>query len=127
MFKPKYTITTVILNNLVKTAGAKAMIDNVYLISKWEVALRREALIRNAHASEQVSELARGRDIMATRKAKTEVVNYLKVLEDLSNLSEGGKVTEKVILKIHRLLTKDVLDNPAGCGLLMVMDEQQGR
>ena len=100
MFKPKYTITSEILNNLIKTAQAKAVIDNAYIIPKWEVALRREALIKNAHASttiegnpltlEQVSELSRGRDIMATRKAKAEVLNYLKVLEDLPNLSEDG-------------------------------------
>jgi Fic family protein len=127
MFKPKYTITSEILNNLVKTAEAKAVLENAYLIPKWEVALRREALIRNAHAStaiegnpltlEQVSELARGRDIMATRKAKAEVLNYLKVLEDLPALSEEGKITEKIILTIHRLLTKDALENPAGSGV----------
>ena len=127
MFKPKYTITSEILNNLVKTAEAKAVLENAYLIPKWEVALRREALIRNAHAStaiegnpltlEQVSELARGRDIMATRKAKAEVLNYLKVLEDLPALSEEGKITEKIILTIHRLLTKDALENPADSGV----------
>ena len=127
MFKPKYTITSTILNNLIRTAEAKALIDNAYLIPKWEVALRREALIKNAHAStaiegnplslEQVSELANGRDIMATRKAKAEVLNYLKLLEDLPNMSEDGKITEKVILKIHRLLTKDVLENPADSGV----------
>jgi len=121
MFKPKYTITPASLNNLINTTGAKALIDNAYLIPKWEVALRREALIKNAHAStaiegnplslEQVSELAKGRDIMATRKAKAEVLNYLKLLEDLPNMSEDGRITEKVILKIHRLLTKDVLEN----------------
>src|SRR3989337_2515309 len=85
MFKPKYSITPDILNNLVMTAEAKALLDNAYLVPKWEVALRREALIKNAHAStaiegnplslEQVSELAMGRDIMAARKAKTEVRN----------------------------------------------------
>ena len=98
------------------------MVDNAYLVPKWEVALRKEALIKNAHAStaiegnplslEQVSDLAMGRDIMATRKAKAEVVNYLKILEELPGLAEDGKITEKVILKIHRLLTKDVLENP---------------
>ncbi len=51
MFKPKYTITSEILNNLVTVAGAKALIDNAYLIPKWEVALRKDALIKNAHAS----------------------------------------------------------------------------
>lgn len=80
MLKPNYRITADILNNLVKTAEAKALVDNAYLVPKWEVALRREALIKNAHAStakegnplslEQVSELAMGKDIMATRKAK---------------------------------------------------------
>jgi len=127
MFKPKYLITPNVLNNLIKTAEAKALIDNAYLVPRWEVALRREALIKNAHAStsiegnplslEQVSELAMGRDIMATRKAKAEVLNYLKVLEDLPSLAEDGKITEKVILKIHRLLTKDVLENPADSGV----------
>ena len=127
MFKPKYSITPDILNNLIKTAEAKAVVDNAYLVPKWEVALRREALIKNAHAStaiegnplslEQVSELAMGRDIMATRKAKAEVLNYLKVLEDLPVLAEDGKITEKVILKIHRLLTKDVLENPEDSGV----------
>ena len=127
MFKPKYSITPDILNNLIKTAEAKAVVDNAYLVPKWEVVLRREALIKNAHAStaiegnplslEQVSELAMGRDIMATRKAKAEVLNYLKVLEDLPVLAEDGKITEKVILKIHRLLTKDVLENPEDSGV----------
>jgi len=126
MFKPIYVITSGILNNLIKTAEAKAVLENAYLVPKWEVALRREALIRNAHAStaiegnpltlEQVSELARGRDIMATRKAKGEVLNYLKVLEDLPNLSEDGKITEKAILTIHRLLTKGVLDKSTDSG-----------
>jgi len=113
--------------NLIKTAEAKAVLDNAYLVPKWEVALRREALIKNAHAStaiegnplslEQVSELAMGRDIMATRKAKAEVLNYLKLLEDLPKLTEDEKITEKVILKIHKLLTKDVLESPADSGV----------
>lgn len=73
MFNPADSIAPDILNNLVKTAEAKALVDNAYLVPKWEVALRREALIKNAHAStaiegnplslEQVSELAKGRNI----------------------------------------------------------------
>ena len=42
MFKPKYSITPNVLNNLIKTAESKAVIDNAYLVPKWEVALRRE-------------------------------------------------------------------------------------
>ncbi len=127
MFKPKYSITHEILTNLIKTAEAKALLDNAYLVPKWEVALRKEALIKNAHAStaiegnplslEQVSELAMGRDVMATGKAKAEVLNYLKVLQALPELAEHDKITEKVILKVHKLLTKDVLENPADSGV----------
>ena len=127
MFKPNYSITPNILSNLIKTAEARAVVDNAYLVPKWEVALRREALIKNAHAStaiegnplslEQVSELAMGRDIMAARKAKAEVVNYLKVLEELPGLAEDGKITEEVILKIHRLLTNEVLEHPHDSGV----------
>lgn len=127
MFKPKYSITPEILNNLIKTAEAKALLDNAYLVPKWEVALRKEALIKNAHAStaiegnplslEQVSELAKGRDVMATRKAKAEVLNYLQVLESLPELADHEKITEKVILKIHKLLTRETLENPADSGV----------
>lgn len=127
MFKTKFTITFKILNNLTKIASAKALIDNAYLIPKWEVALRREALIVNAHAStaiegnplslEEVSELAKGREIMATRKAKNEVLNYLKVLELLPKLTDNGEITEKLILNIHHRLTKGVLDNPGDSGV----------
>lgn len=127
MFKPKHSITAAILNNLVKTAEAKALIDSAYLVPRWEVALRREALVKNAHAStaiegnplslEQVSELARGRDIMTTRKAKAEVLNYLNLLERLPDMAKDKKITEKVILKIHSLLTKNVLENPADSGV----------
>ena len=54
MFKPKYSITPDVLNNLIKTAEARTVIDNAYLVPKWEVALRREALIKNAHASTSI-------------------------------------------------------------------------
>jgi len=127
MFKPNYTITHYILDNLVKTASAKGLVDNAYLVPKWEVALRREALIKNAHAStaiegnplslEQVSDLAMGRDIMATRKAKAEVLNYLNLLDYLPQLAKQGEITEKVILEIHKLITKDVLEHPADSGV----------
>lgn len=68
-------------------ATARGIILNSSLIPQWEVSLRKDAIIRNAHAStsiegnqlslEQVSELAAGRDVMATRKSKQEVLNYL--------------------------------------------------
>ena len=94
---------------------------HAYLVPKWDVALRKEALVRNAHSStsiegnrlslEQVTELAAGREVMATRRDKQEVLNYLYVLEHLADFAEHDKITEKSILDLHRRITKDVIDN----------------
>lgn len=124
--KPKFTITNEILNNLTDIATAREIILNSPLIPQWEVSLRKDAIIRNAHAStsiegnplslEQVSELAAGRDVMAARKSKEEVLNYLHVLEHLKDFASEGRITQEIILKIHKELTKEVLDNPEDSG-----------
>jgi Fic family protein len=77
---------------------------------------------RAAHAStaiegnpltlEEVSQFAQGRKITATRKAQQEVLNYLRVLEDIKEYHEQDKITEKIILKLHGDITKDILENP---------------
>lgn len=54
---------------------------------------------------------------MATRKDKQEVLNYLWALEHIENLTDGKKLTEKDILRIHKLLTKGTLENASDCGV----------
>jgi Fic family protein len=127
MFKPNFQYTDKIVNNLTQIAVAREVVLNSPLIPKWEVSLRREAIIRSAHSStsiegnrlsfEQVSDLAHGREVMATRKDKQEVLNYLKVLEDIDKLIRGKKITEQDILNIHKMVTQDTLENPNDCGV----------
>ncbi|MCZ7392832.1 MAG: Fic family protein, partial [Candidatus Methanoperedens sp.] len=110
------------VNNLVEIASAREAVLNSYLVPKWEISLRRDALIRAAHAStaiegnpltlEEVSQLAQGRKVTAARKAKQEVLNYLKVLENIEKYQEQGKITEKIILKLHKDVTKETLEKP---------------
>lgn len=126
MFKPNFRYTNKIVTNLTFIAESRAIILNSPLIPKWEVSLRREAIIRSAHSStaiegnrlslEQVSDLAQGREVMATRKDKQEVLNYLRVLENIDKSSDGKKITEKNILNIHKQLTQETLENPSDCG-----------
>jgi Fic family protein len=126
MFKPNFRYTNKIVNNLVKISAAREIILNSPFIPKWEVTLRREAIIRKAHSStaiegnrlslEQVSDLAHGREVMASRKDKQEVLNYLDALENLGKLTDGKKITENNILSIHRMLTKETLENNSDCG-----------
>jgi Fic family protein len=125
MFKPHFRYTDKIVSDLTQIAGARELVLNSPFIPKWEVSLRREAIIRSAHSStaiegnrlslEQVSDLAQGREIMATRKDKQEVLNYLKVLETIDKLTDG-KIHEKNLLLIHKLLAQATLENPSDCG-----------
>ena len=126
MFKPKFHYTDKMVRDLTHISAARELILNSPFIPKWEVSLRREAIIRSAHSStaiegnrlslEQVSDLAHGREIMATRKDKQEVLNYLKVLESIDKLTDGQKLTEKDLLQIHKMVTRGTLENPSDCG-----------
>ena len=79
-------------------------------------------MIRAAHAStaiegnpltlEEVSQLAKGRKVTATRKAQQEVMNYLKVLQKIEKYQEQHKITEKSVLKLQKDITKETLENP---------------
>jgi len=127
MYKPNFQYTNKIVDNLTQIAAARELILNSPLIPQWGVTLRREAMIHSAHSStsiegnrlslEQVSELALGKDVTAMRKDKQEVMNYLKVLENLNKHTTRKKITETDILQIHKKLTKETLDNPADCGM----------
>src|SRR3989337_559803 len=127
MFKPNFQYTDKIVGELTQIAAARELVLNSPFIPKWEVSLRREAIIRSAHSStaiegnrlslEQVSDLAQGREIMATRKDKQEVLNYLKVLHAIDKLTDSKKITEKDILNTHKMVTRDTLENPSDCGV----------
>ena len=127
MFNPKYTITDKILNNLTVIASAREVIEQAYLVPKWEAKLRRQALLRNTHSStaiegnklslEQVEALAEGKEIIATNKDKQEVLNYLEALEKIPALAEKGKIKIADILNVHHILTRNVMQNTADSGV----------
>lgn len=127
MFSPNFRYTHQMVERLTQISVARELILHSPLIPKWEVTLRREAIIRSSHSSTsiegnrlslgQVSDLAEGRKVMAIRKDKQEVLNYLKVLEELRKLTDGQKITEKDLLKIHGMLTQGTLENPSDSGV----------
>lgn len=127
MFKPKFTYTNKIVTLLTKIASSREVVLNSPLVPKWEVSLRKDAIIRSAHSStsiegnrlslSQVSQLAEGRNIMASRKDKQEVLNYLSVLGHLEKFIKDNIITEAAILKIHKQLCKGTLENPSDEGI----------
>lgn len=136
-FNPKYTITDRILNNLTLIASAREVIEQAYLVPKWEAKLRRQALLRNTHSStaiegnkltlEQVEALAKGKEVIATNKDKQEVLNYIAALEKIPNLAEKSRITRKALLNIHKVITKNTLGNPSDCGVLRNRQVYVGR
>ena len=99
--KLNFTITPAILDGIKKISAAKEIIDNAYILPQWEIKLREDALLSDTHHStkiegntltlEQVSRLAKGRSVMASRKEKQEVLNYLHVLSSIEKYSKNTR------------------------------------
>jgi len=125
-FKPNFRYTDKMVADLTQITAGRELILHSPFIPKWEVSLRREAIIRSAHSStaiegnrlslKQVSDLSEGREIMATRKDKQEVLNYLAALEKIDALTDRKTITGKNVLRIHKMLTKGTLENPVDSG-----------
>ncbi|MFA7683840.1 MAG: Fic family protein [Syntrophales bacterium] len=127
MFKPKFKYTDQMVGLLTRIAAAREVILGAPLIPRWEISLRREAIVRSAHSStsiegnnlslEQVSALAQGRKIMVARKDREEVLNYIRVLETLDALASDGEINQDVIKNIQRMLTVNTLEDPQDNGV----------
>ena len=128
MFEPNFKYTEKIVRNLTQIAESKAIILSSPLMPKWEVMLRREALLQSAHSStsiegnalslEEVSLLAQGREIMATRKDRQEVLNYLEALEKIPLFAKRDFFSIPDLLELHKIITKDTLQNPSDEGAI---------
>ena len=124
-FPLTYTITNRLLRDLKSIAAAKQLIDNAYILPQWEIKLRENALLSDAHHStriegntltlEQVSRLAKGRQVMASRKDRQEVLNYLRVLNDIHRYATSP-LSETTLLRLHRELTTGTMDHPSESG-----------
>ncbi|MBP7055695.1 MAG: Fic family protein [Candidatus Omnitrophica bacterium] len=118
-FKPKYTITNTILSNISRIVEGREFIEHSRLIPKWEMKLKKEARVHNAHSStsiegnrltlDQVKALSEHKDVIASDKDKNEVINYLKALDKIPNYAAKNKIDTPLLLQIHKLITKDTL------------------
>ncbi|MBI3305699.1 Fic family protein [Candidatus Nomurabacteria bacterium] len=126
MFKPNFTITNTTTRYLSEIAVAREIVLRAPLIPKWEIDLRRQSLINSTHAStsiegnklslEEISDLMIGREITATRRDKQEVINYFEALNYLDILASKKELASEDILKLHKIITKGVLDDPKNSG-----------
>src|SRR3989344_2315273 len=120
MFNPKYNLNNGILSELTAIAEAKGIIDRAKILPQQELRLRRQAVIRMTHHSTeiegnhlnmgQVEALYAKKKIDAPDRDIYEVKNYLNALKYIEKVvAEKKPITEKVILKIHKLVTNKTL------------------
>lgn len=127
MFKPKYRITSGILNNLTKIAEIRAIVSRGRLLPVRESFLRRAALIKMAHTSTsiegntlneyQVKKVLGGGRPQAEESQIKEVKNYLRALKLVDKIAcEKNYFGEKEILTLHKTVVSDLVE-PRNVGI----------
>lgn len=107
--------------------AGREIIEHARLIPRWEISLRKEARVHNAHSSTsiegnkltlaQVKTISDHKEVVASAKDKQEVLNYLKTLDSIAKDAKKT-IEKKLFLAIHKSLTKNTLKNAKDCGAL---------
>ena len=119
MYKPKFTITSTINNQIAQIEAIKQQIDRANILPIQEIALRYKAAIESVHSSTsiegnplnslQVQKALEGK-MNAWEKHVKEVVNYKKAWDWVVKRSKNpSRITVKDILHLHSLVMKDLL------------------
>ncbi|PJC80686.1 hypothetical protein CO009_01415, partial [Candidatus Shapirobacteria bacterium CG_4_8_14_3_um_filter_35_11] len=120
MFKPKYTLTNSIVNDLTTISECKSIIDHAKILPSAEIKLRRIALTRMSQSStaiegnqlniNQVEAIIAGKSIDASDRDIYEVKNYLTALKYIDKIAKTNrKTTVKTVLQIHKYVTQNTL------------------
>jgi len=121
MFNPTFTITNQILNNISRVEAAEEVIRHAPLLPLWEKQFKEDAIVRAAYHGthiegnqlqmEEAKNVLLGKDVLARPRDIQEVINYRKVIEliDEEAKKKIDKVTEQLVLKLHRILTQKTL------------------
>lgn len=128
MYSPKFTINSKILKYIGSIEASKEVIENAPLVPAYEAKFRQEAIIRTVHHgthiegnqldSGEVAEVLEGELVEGRDRDVQEVLNYRQVLNfiDKKKVSSNQRpetrktdLTEKDLLRIHRLTVEKVL------------------
>ena len=128
MFKPKFTITNKISNNLTTIERVRGFLEATELKEEWLTAMQNRALILETHHSthiegtkltlEQAIKILSGEDVKGVNvDDKKELLNYKKAMDFASKYIEIDEyITEDIIKMIHKILVKGVRGNSADPG-----------
>ena len=127
-FKPQYTITNAMTNNLTQIVSVKGFLDAAILSEDWIGDMQNRALVLEAHHTthiegtqltlKQSEQLLKGEKPTNTDpNDEKELINYRDAFELVAGyLGSGDPITEGLIRKIHKDLVKGVRGNSAAPG-----------
>ncbi len=121
MFKPIFTITPKIVNDLSEIAQIKALVDKSPLLPVREAFLRRWATIKIAHTStsiegntleiHQVEQILENKPVRAQEKQITEVKNYLSALKLVDRIFKTkSKIDSTDVLNFHKEIVSGLVE-----------------
>ncbi len=127
MFQPKYTITNTLLNRIARIEASVEVIHQAPVVPLWEKEFRQDAIVRQVHHGTHIEgnqlglqdakDVLLGKDVVGRPRDIQEVINFRRVIEIIDDDFERGvgKITEMLILKLHRTLMDKILP-PELCG-----------
>lgn len=127
MFQPKFSITNTILSRIGKIEASVEIIHHAPVVPLWEREFRQDAIVRQVHHGthiegnqlgiEDAKDVLMGRDVVGRPRDIQEIINFRRVIEIIDDGFERNveKITELLILKLHRTLMDKILP-PELCG-----------
>ena len=127
-FEPRFTITNATLASLTQIERTRGFLEAASLSDEWIASMQSRALLLEAHHTthiegtrltlEQSADLLAGKPVAGTDPEDVrELRNYRDAFEYVSAyLNDGGPITERLILEIHRRLVSGVRGNAAAPG-----------
>ncbi len=127
-FEPRFSITNAIVAALTEIERARGFLEAASLSDEWIDSMRSRAFLLEAHHTthiegtrltiQEAADLLAGDDVPGADPDDTrELLNYRDAFELVSNhLDDGGPITERLILEIHRRLVAGVRGESAAPG-----------
>ena len=127
LFSPIFNYNNNILNNISKIEFSRGIVTQASLIPELDSTLKKKAYIQSVHAStaidgnvltldEVVKQLNGSHCDDVGDKGRIDVGNYGYVLKNLDKYHDEGRVSEDLLLDMHREITKNVSVDTSYCG-----------
>ena len=125
---PRFSITNAVAAALTEIERARGFLEAASLSDEWIASMRLRAFLLEAHHTtriegtrltvEEAADILAGRDVPgADPDDERELLNYREAFDYVSEyLNDGGPVTERLILEIHRRLVDGVRGSSAAPG-----------